>query len=420
LLTGFDAPRATILYIDKELKEHNLLQAIARVNRLYDGKDFGFIIDYRGLLGNLDDALTSYSSLDGFDEEDLVGTVIDIKKEIAEIKTSYSYLEELFGGIENKNDSESYEVFLEDENKRKEFYEYLSNYGRALKLALSSDKIDEIFTIDEIQNYKEKMKFYISLKTSVKIRYHESVDFGKYEKQMQKLLDTFISADDVDQLTKLVNIFDEDFESEIERVIGDNARADVILSASISTITESLESDPAYYEKLSLRIKEIIEAYKDNRLSDEEKLKNAKDIRNLLISDNTNDKENYPEEIKNSQSAIAFYNNIGKYLDDAINNNDYSIYNTDMVADVKPSYGAREEESEKDEDIIIKTIVRINDTFKEVSKKPDWVNNTDVTNQIDGQIEDILWDLEDKYSINFDNIDEIVAKVRSIGISNYS
>ena len=89
LLTGFDAPRASVLYIDKLLKEHNLLQAIARVNRLYDGKDFGFIIDYRGLLGDLDDALNVYadSGLDKFDEEDLLGTVFDIKEEIAKVKT---------------------------------------------------------------------------------------------------------------------------------------------------------------------------------------------------------------------------------------------------------------------------------------------------------------------------------------------
>ena len=73
-----------------------------------------------------------------------------------------------------------------------------------------------------------------------------------------------------------------------------------------------------------------------------------------------------------------------------------------------------------EENIIVQTILKINDTFKEVSKKPDWINNTDVTNQIDGQVEDILWDLEDEYNIKFDNIDEIVAKVRSIGISNYS
>ncbi len=394
LLTGFDAPRATILYIDKELKEHNLLQAIARVNRLYDGKDFGFIIDYRGLLGNLDRALTSYSSLDGFEEEDLVGTVIDIKEEIARVKTYYSHLEELFKNVDNKNDQESYEVFLADEDIRKEFYEYLSNYGRALKLALSSDKIDEIFSEAEIQEYKLKMKFYSNLRTSVKIRYHESVDFGKYEKQMQKLLDTFISAEDVHQLTKLVNIFDEDFETEIERIVGDNARADTILSALSATITEKMDSNPAYYEKLSLRIKEIIEAYKNDRLSDEEKLKNAKDIRNLLVTKDVETDDNYPESIKHNKCTRAIFDN--------------------MTDEFNELLGSESEE------VLESVSISFNDIFKESSKKPDWVNNTDVTNQIDGQIEEILWELEDKYSISFSNIDEIIARVRSIGINNYS
>lgn len=394
LLTGFDAPKATILYIDKELKEHNLLQAIARVNRLYDGKDFGFIIDYRGLLGNLDSALTSYSSLDGFEEEDLVGTVIDIKEEIARVKTYYSHVEELFKNVKNKNDQESYEVFLADEDTRKEFYEYLSNYGRALKLALSSDKIDEIFSNEEIKKYKLKMKFYSNLRVSVKIRYHESVDFGKYEKQMQKLLDTFISAEDVHQLTKLVNIFDEDFETEVEKMVGDNARADTILSALSATITEKMDSNPAYYEKLSLRIKEIIEAYKNNRLSDEEKLKNAKDIRSLLMAKDVETDENYPESIKHNKCARAIFDN--------------------MTDEFNELLGTSSEE------VLEKVSISFSDIFKESSKKPDWVNNTDVTNQIDGQIEDILWGLEDEHSISFNNIDEIIARVRSIGINNYS
>jgi len=90
--------------------------------------------------------------------------------------------------------------------------------------------MEEVFNAKEIANYKEKMKFYAELRKAVRIRYHEQVDFGKYEKQMQKLLDTFISADEVNQLTKLVNIFDEEFEKELERVVGDNARADSILS----------------------------------------------------------------------------------------------------------------------------------------------------------------------------------------------
>ncbi len=411
LLTGFDAPRATVLYIDKELKEHNLLQAIARVNRLYDGKDFGFIIDYRGLLGNLDSALTSYSSLDGFDEEDLVGTVIDIKDEIARVKTFYSHLEELFKSIKNRGDSESYEVFLAEESIRKEFYKYLTGYGRALKLALSSDKIDEVFSEKEISNYKQKMKFYNSLRISIKIRYHESVDFGKYEKQMQKLLDTFISAEDVHQLTKLVNIFDEDFETECDRIVGDNARADMILSASTATITEKMDSNPAYYEKLSLRIKEIIEAHKNDRLSDEEKLKNAKDVRKMLVSTTLDDKNNYPESIQKSSSAIAFYDNIGKYLEEAINN---SNYHHDMVAEPKINYGNKKNDS------VVEIVLKINNIFKEISKKPDWVNNTDVSNQIDAKVEETLWDLEDEYDIKFTKIDEIISKVRSIGINNYS
>ncbi|KAB7887611.1 type I restriction endonuclease subunit R [Poseidonibacter ostreae] len=392
LLTGFDAPRATVLYIDKELKEHNLLQAIARVNRLYDGKDFGFIIDYRGLLGNLDSALTSYSSLDGFEEEDLVGAVVDIKNEIAKLKTFYSHLEELFKNVENKNDQESYEVFLADEEKRKEFYEYLSNYGRALKLSLSSDKINEIFSEEEISAFRTKMKFYSNLRVSIKIRYHETVDFGKYEKQMQKLLDTFISADDVNQLTKLVNIFDEDFDSEIERIVGDNARADAILSASTATINEKMESNPAYYEKLAARIQEILEEYKDSRLSEEEKLKHAKDIRSLLMSKNTTEKNNYPESIRNNKCAIAFYDNLGEFISGLI----------------------------KEDDVLEEIVIKVNNIFNEVSKKPDWTNNSDVTNQIEGQIEDILWDLEDEYKIQFENTDEIIGRIRNLGINNYS
>jgi type I restriction enzyme R subunit len=396
LLTGFDAPRASVLYIDKLLKEHNLLQAIARVNRLYDGKDFGFIIDYRGLLGDLDKALNDYSDagLDNFDEEDIVGTVFDIKDEIAKVKTYYTYLEDLFSKVENKNDQESYEVFLGDECIRIEFYDFLSHYARALKLALSSDKIDEIFSESEIANYKSKMKFYSELRASVKIRYYEMVDFGKYEKQMQKLLDTFISANEVNQLTKLVNIFDADFEAEIERVVGDNARADAILSASTSTINEKMESNPAYYEKLSLRIKEIIEEYKDKRLSEEDKLKHAKDIRAMLMSQDDEEEDNYPQTIKKNRFARAIYDNISEEFSKIFKDNS--------------------------EEIVLKFALQVDEIFKEASKKPDWHNNTDVKNKIEGNVEDMLWDLEDEYEVSFEDSSDLIARIRSIGVNNYS
>jgi len=425
LLTGFDAPRASVLYIDKLLKEHNLLQAIARVNRLYEGKDFGFIVDYRGLLGDLDKALNDYSGLADFDEEDIAGAVFDIKEEIARVKTYYSYLEELFGAttlvaednttevaspIVYANDQESYEVYLADEEKRKLFYDYLSHYARALKLALSSDKINEVFSDKEIANYKEKMKFYAELRKAIRIRYHEQVDFGKYEKQMQKLLDTFISADEVNQLTKLVNIFDEEFEKELERVVGDNARADSILSATTAVITEKRESNPAYYDKLSKRIQEIIEEYKEKRLTEEEKLKEAKEIRDLLLKDEVEEESNYPDSIKHSTHARAFYDNLEKHFMEAMKNVDERI----LVAEAPLGYGGKAEE-----DLLTQTVMKIVEIFQEASKKPDWKNNSDMRNKIEGKVEDIFWEMEDIYGVKFSQSDELLATIQQIGINNY-
>ncbi len=438
LLTGFDAPRASVLYIDKLLKEHNLLQAIARVNRLYEGKDFGFIVDYRGLLGDLDKALNDYSGLADFDEEDIEGTVFDIKEEIARVKTYYSYLEELFGaatsvaeseqgdyatapkGIHSdkvaspvvyENDQESYEVFLADEEKRKLFYDYLSHYARALKLALSSDKIKEVFGAGQIAEYKEKMKFYAELRKAVRIRYHEQVDFGKYEKQMQKLLDTFISADEVNQLTKLVNIFDEEFEAELERVVGDNARADAILSATTAVITENRESNPAYYDKLSKRIQEIIEAYREQRLTEEEKLKHAKAIRDLLLKDETTEEDNYPESIRHNTPARAFYDNLEERFNEAVNNIDTRIF----VAEAPMGYGQKPEE-----DLLTRTVLKIVDIFQKASRKPDWKTNRDVRNKIEGEIEELFWGMEDIYGLKFVDSDTLLATLQQIGINNYA
>ncbi len=389
LLTGFDAPRASVLYIDKHLKEHNLLQAIARVNRLYEGKNFGFIIDYRGLLGDLDKALNDYSGLEDFEEEDIMGAVFDIKEEIANVKTYYSHLEDLFKAVRNKNDQESYEVFLGEEEKRQDFYEYLSLYARALQLALSSDKIELVFGEEEIHTYKAKMKFYAQLRKAVKIRYFENVDFGKYEKQMQKLLDTFISANEVNQLTKRVNIFDAEFEAELERVVGDNARADAILSASTATITERMESNPAYYEKLSLRIKAIIEEYKDKRLTEEEKLKHAKEIRTLLLSEDSSEDQEYPDTIKHNKQAKAFYDNL--------------LDRFDQVP----------------EKLLIETVGSIADIFEEASKKPDWKNNSDMCKHIEGQIEELFWDIEDHYDMKFEQSEALLAQIQSLGVNNY-
>ena len=391
LLTGFDAPRAKILYLDKELREHSLLQAISRVNRLYTGKDYGIIIDYRGLLGNLDQALTDYQALDGFDKNDLVNAVIDIKQEIAKVKTYYSDLTELFKkvAIQYNNDQESYQVFLGDKAKRNKFYELLSLYARSLKLALSSDKLDAILSDAEIAKYIKTMKFYSELRKSLRLRYHEAVDFGKYEQQMQKLLDTFISAEATNQLTKLVNIFEDGFKYEVDRIVGDNAKADAIISATTKVITDKREQNPAYYDKLSKRIQEILEQYKQQRISDKEKLSQAEAIQAILAQQNQQDLAEYPQQIQNNATR-AFYDNL---------------------PDLQAKLAAN---------IFVTTVCQINAIYKQGANKPDWQNNIDVKNAIDQKIDDILWQLEDEHSISFDSTDAIIKQARQIGISNYA
>ena len=316
LLTGFDAPKASTLYIDKQLKEHNLLQAIARVNRLYDGKDYGYIIDYRGLLGELDQALTSYASLSGFDPEDLTGAVIDVRSEIIKAKTYYTHLDDLFSGVKFKDDLESYVAVLEYAQKRDDFKEWLSQFARAFKLALSSEKIYDILSEDEIKIYKKRVKFYNEPRKAVQLRYHEACDFGKYEAQMQKLLDTYVNAQGVNELAKLVNIFETEFDDEVQRVEGKNAKADTIISAVSAVVKEKMDSNPAFYKSIAQQIQDIIDEYKAKRLSEEEKLAKAKQLKDLITGALKPNEDRYPKEFNANKILFAIYDNLLDILGD--------------------------------------------------------------------------------------------------------
>ncbi len=188
----------------------------------------------------------------------------------------------------------------------------------------------------------------------------------------------------------MVDIFDEEFEDELKRVIGDNAKADMIISATIKVISEKREENPAYYEKLSKEIQEILDLYKMGRLTDIEKLKYAKDIRSMLIKKNDKDIDKYPERIKNNIVGKAFYDNLQNEMGFLSN------------------------------EIFIDTILKIDNIFREVSKKPDWENNSDIKNRIEQEIDDTLWELEEEYNIEFNNYNEIISKIRAIGINNYA
>lgn len=310
LLTGFDAPRNTVIYLCKELKEHTLLQAIARVNRLYENKEFGYVVDYVGLLGELDKALTMYNALEGFDPEDLAGTLTSVNEEVQKLPQRYSDLWDLFKEVKNSYDEEAYEVLLADGALREDFYQRLAEYSKALGLALSVESF--IMNCDDaaLKRYKADLKRFQKLKASVKLRYAESIDYRDFEPKIKKLLDIHIQANEVIQLNDPVNIFDENAflavkeERGVYEARSTAARADAIAHATRRVITEKMGEDPAFYEKFSKLIQQAIDDYRARRMSDLEYLGRVAEIRQKVV---TRQHDDMPKILGSNEDAMAFY-----------------------------------------------------------------------------------------------------------------
>jgi len=316
LLTGFDAPRNTVLYLARRLKDHSLLQAIARVNRLYEdesgskAKDFGYIIDYVGVLGELDQALTTYSALEGFEAADLEGALTSIHEETKALPQRHAELWDLFKTVKNRQDEEAFEQLLAFDPLRADFYERLSAYAKTLAIALSSERFITETPEQKLRAYKNDLKRFVNLKAAVKLRYAESVDYRDFEPRIQKLLDTHISASEVVQLNAPVNIFDE---AAFQKVVEEQgagseknlgAKADMIAHATRRAINERLEQDPAFYEKFSRLIQRAIDDYRAKRLSDLEYLQRVTEIKEAVVSRKGDD---LPPALNGDADAAAVY-----------------------------------------------------------------------------------------------------------------
>jgi type I restriction enzyme R subunit len=321
LLTGFDAPRNTVLYLTRKLKEHTLLQAIARVNRLYDDdegtqpKEFGYIIDYAGILGELDQALTTYSALEGFEESDLSGALASINDEVKQLPQRHAELWDVFKTITNHKDEEAFEQFLADEKVRANFYERLSAYARTLAIAMSSEAFITSTQESRLKSYKTDLKDFTNLKAAVKLRYAESIDYRDYEPKIQKLLDTHISAKDVLKLNEPVNIFDGAAFQQVVEEQGHGkptaAKADMIAHATKRAITEHLNEDPAFYEKFSKLIQQAIDDYRAGRISDLDYLNRASTIKDAVVNRKTDD---VPLVLQGNDHAIACFGVLEPYF----------------------------------------------------------------------------------------------------------
>ena len=218
LLTGFDEPRNTVLYIDKPLKGHNLIQAVARVNRLYDAKRYGVLVDYRGILKELDTAIRAYQDLEsrtqgGFDVQDLEGLYHQFSTEYKRLPALYEQLWSSFKSVTNKLDREQYRQVLaprfvkdadgaeydERQKVRDDFYDALTAFGLCLQTALSSRSFfeDKSFSEELIARYKSDLRFFTELRQTARRDAMETVDYSIYEEQIRKLVDKQVIGTEV-------------------------------------------------------------------------------------------------------------------------------------------------------------------------------------------------------------------------------
>lgn len=400
LLTGFDEPKNTVLYLTRNLQGHKLLQAIARVNRIYPDKEFGYIIDYYGVIENLDDALQLYSSFEDFDDEDLAGTLTNISDEIKKLPQKHSDLWDIFKTIANKRDAEAYQQLLKDEAIRVLFYDKLAAFAKSLKLALSSIQFHKDVEEKTINRYKEDLTMFLKLRLAVVERYSDEIDYKQYEGQIQKLIDTHITTEKIETITELVNIFDKDkFQQEVENTTGKAAKADKIASRTAKHITEKMDEDPAFYKKFSQMLKETIADYEAKRISEAQYLSRVQDIMNNVLAHTDND---IPEQLRDKDVAKAFYGLTVEALSEKIQDN--------VVR----------------KEVSTQTALQIDDLIKESvldNGKPiiDWQYKTNITGKLLIEIGDYLIDeVRDKYNVDlsFKEMDKIaddcieVAKIR--------
>jgi type I restriction enzyme R subunit len=391
LLTGFDEPKNTVMYLDRKLRDHALLQAIARVNRVCDDKEFGYIIDYYGVLGALNSALDIYTD---FDAEDLEGAFTDIGEEVNKLPQKYSEIWDIFKSIANKKDFEAYGELLRADNIRAEFYEKLTAFARSLKIALSSIEFHKNTPEKEIECYKNDLTMFLKLRNAVRERYSDAIDYKQYEGQIQKLINTHIESGEVQIITELVNIFDkEKFAVEVEKITGKAAKADTIASRTAKHITEKMDMDPVFYKKFSQLLKETISAYEQGRIDEIEYLRQVTEYMEKVLSHTDTD---IPAAIQHNNTARAYYGI------------SHEVYNVVAEEPVKYQVKNLSLDTANTIDAIVQR--HVTDGEKVVV---DWQNKGAIIGKMKIEIEDYLIDeVKRKHEVpmTFDDMDKIIDR----------
>lgn len=396
LLTGFDNPINIVLYLCDRLKEHSLFQAITRVNRKAAGKDYGFIIDYDGVIDELARTLELYADhFEDFEAIDLEGTITDLRKEIARLPQAHSELWDVFKTIINRQDRPAFQNLLADEAIREVFFERLSLFSRLLKLAFSSHEFVSFTPADEQQQLRDDLLFFQNLRKSVINIYALAVDYSQYESQIQKLIDTHVTADEIVQITEQVNIFDrEHFEKAVAAIEGTASRAHAIAARTERTVTERMDEDPAFYRRFSELIKDTLEEYRQERISEAEFLKRITALKEQVVNRPVN---NLPIVLQHRPTATAIYGLIRETVSNQPN------------ADLLGNWSVQAES-------VIDSL--LTDEGRPVV---DWVNRSEIMNRLRYSLDDWAWALNDVVdgALSMAEIDTLIDQLVQVAKARY-
>lgn len=398
LLTGFDAPRNTFLYLAKQLKDHNLLQAIARVNRLFDGdegkeaKVNGFIIDYSKNAKNLRDAMELFSN---FAPEDIERALLNTDEKIVDLERIYQELHGIFNSVRNKQDTEEYIRILEDDvETREHFYELVDEFTRQFATCQMLYDFTQKFDEEKLRRFALDLKRFVELKKIQKIKNAETVDFSKYEDQIRRILDKYVTAEYVTELAEPICVRESgEFNAYIDHVaqgLSDKSKAEAIAAQTNRTIKENYDRDPEFYRHFSEKISRLIAELKSAKEEDVKALLGeARKVQTKVTDYEDND---IPDPLKARKPLHPFFRNLSSRLAT------HPLSMEQLCTIVQTIYG-----------------------FIEKNKIIDWDTNVEVERRVRTEIEDYLFDtVKTVYGapLTMDEIDALLSMIWDLAVKN--
>lgn len=338
LLTGFDAPPATYLYVDKNMQDHGLFQAICRVNRLHgEDKEYGYIIDYRDLFKKLESAVTDYTAgaLEGFDKDDVIGLLKDhLQEGKKDLDEALEIVRALCEPVAPPKDSEKYILYFcgdvenpyslkENEVKRVKLYKSVSHLLRVYA-DLANDMASAEYTKSQAQAIEKEVKHYEQVRMEVKLASGDYVDLKKYEPAMRVLIDRYIAAEESEKLSSfddmtLVDLIIKKGADAIKELPDSIKQSQTAVAETIENnvrklITDEMPTNPKYYLQMSELLAELVKRRKQEDIEYKEYLA---EIIELTKKAKNPMSESIDPKI-NTKALRALYDNLGQDVDLAL------------------------------------------------------------------------------------------------------